>query len=488
MKQIYAPLWSLEKIQAALECRIKTPFYFFDADMFVENIKLLRNILPASTRICYAVKANTWLLPYADKYVDYIEICSPGELKIAQALNICPDKITIDGVCRTNDDLMNLASIPFHRIVVESIRQAEILNYYAGKNNCIKDILIRLSNGNQFGMSLEDIEYLTMNAKNFPALNIRGIHAYWGTQKKNPEELQKNFDIIKNAASRFEIFREIEFGPGLAVIQSPAQKFSNFNECLEIICKNFYDFSRNYITVIECGRLLSANTGIYVTTMIERKVIDHKIFYIVDGGRNHLVYDGMFYGQPAPFIIIQPGNTAEKKELVSVCGALCAESDILAKNVELNIMNDGEKLVFMSAGAYGVTEGAALLLSRPLPAVLCKNNGNINFLREHKQTWPLNFALNLGENRMTYNEILKGVTDCIISCIKETVDNIPDNFEITEVSVLSDDLGINSLDKIRLQVKIEDRFLFSFDPFDDFDQIFETVKSICDYIFALKAR
>ena len=87
---------------------------------------------------------------------------------------------------------------------------------------------------------------------------------------------------------------------------------------------------------------------------------------------------------------------------------------------------------------------------------------------------------------MTYNEIFDGVVDCIQEIMSG--ENIHDNFVITADSVLSDDIGMTSLDKVRLQVRLEDKFLFSFDPFDDFDKIFDSVNNLCEYIFAQKGR
>ena len=379
------PVWDDSQLQKALSCGEDTPYYFFDADIFKHNIIELKRLLPETVKICYAMKSNTWLAEHAYGTADYIEICSAGELFIARRMGIPDNVIVADGVCRTRTELKNLAESSLHRIVLESVRQAEIFSSYAQEAGQVKDVLLRISSGNQFGMSRQDIEYIVSRQnKEFSTLKIRGLHAYFGTQKKNRNEIKKNFSLLKDIADSLNL-KEIEFGPGLGVVQSPAHDKNIYSGCLEEVCEGFRNLAENHEVIIECGRILCANAGVYVTSVIERKITGGKTFIITDGGNNHLVYDGQPYGFPVPFVVSEHADRS-KTETVTICGALCTQADILARDIILHSIEEGSRLVFMSAGAYGVTEGYSLFLSRPLPAVVCGSS----VLRTHSETWQLN--------------------------------------------------------------------------------------------------
>lgn len=377
--------WNTQQLHKALHCGAETPYYFFDADIFRSNITQIRNMLPQNVKVCYAMKANTWLAEYAPENADYIEICSAGELAIAKSLGIPEHIIIADGVCKTHEELKKLAGSSLHRIVLESVRQAEILNKYALEIGQVKDVLLRLSNGNQFGMSRHDMELITARQySDLLALRVRGIHAYFGTQKRNSREIRRNFAMLRDTADALSL-TEIEFGPGLGVVQSPAHDKGIYSETLKAVCEGFEELAENHEAVIECGRLLCAYAGVYVTTVIERKIIGDRTFLITDGGSNHLIYDGQPYGSPAPFVVSECYYSKDT-ESVTICGALCAETDILAGNTTLQKTDEGKKIVFLAAGAYGVTEGHCLFLSRPLPAVVCGSS----ILRGHSETWHFN--------------------------------------------------------------------------------------------------
>ena len=88
---------------------------------------------------------------------------------------------------------------------------------------------------------------------------------------------------------------------------------------------------------------------------------------------NHLTYLGQMMGMKTP-IIKHHKNTSKQderpeKKTWCLCGSLCTTSDILCREVELNHLEIGDTLIFENVGAYSVTEGIYLFLSRPLPKI-----------------------------------------------------------------------------------------------------------------------
>ena len=79
-----------------------------------------------------------------------------------------------------------------------------------------------------------------------------------------------------------------------------------------------------------------------------------------------------------------------EKNAYTICGSLCTTSDILARGVQLPTLHIGDKLVFEKTGAYSVTEGLALFLSRELPAVYLQEGDRLTLVRDVMQVFTLN--------------------------------------------------------------------------------------------------
>ena len=82
----------------------KTPLYCFDIIELQQRISQLRQQLPAKVKMCYAAKANTFILKEIEQDIDYYEICSPGELDICRHLDIPLNKVVLSGVYKNKND------------------------------------------------------------------------------------------------------------------------------------------------------------------------------------------------------------------------------------------------------------------------------------------------------------------------------------------------------------------------------------------------
>ena len=115
-------------------------------------------------------------------------------------------------------------------------------------------------------------------------------------------------------------------------------------------------------------------------------------FIIVDGGIHHINYYGQMMGMKKPYMqIIRTKDTPGNAGKWTICGSLCTVNDVLVRQVELDAFDIGDILVFERCGAYAVTEGMALFLSRELPQVLLiDTDGSIQILRNRTQINVLN--------------------------------------------------------------------------------------------------
>ena len=80
----------------------------------------------------------------------------------------------------------------------------------------------------------------------------------------------------------------------------------------------------------------------------------------------------------------------ENTDKWALCGSLCTTNDVLVREYEMHEPKLYDILVFCNLGAYSITEGIALFLSRDMPKVFVCNNGKITLLRDMLETWEMN--------------------------------------------------------------------------------------------------
>ncbi len=380
----------------------ETPLYVFDLEELRCRIQTLRRALPNHVNLCYAVKANTFILKEISELVDRFEICSPGELHICQRLWLPPEKFVISGVYK-EPALMSQLIAQEGKIgayTVESMTQFTILHEAAAAAKKRLRVFLRLTSGNQFGLDKTEIEGILAEYRDSSCLDIRGIQYFSGTQKASIKRLKRELTsvdlFLETLHGKYGYqAKELELGPGFPVSYFQGEPFDEesflwqFSHLL-----NEMKF-RGAIT-IELGRSIAASCGKYFTKIVDLKRNHSENYAIVDGGMHQLVYYGQFMAMKHPFVRHWSSHTAAeaKEQEWNICGSLCTANDILMKKVPLKNLQIGDILLFENTGAYCITEGISLFLSRDLPeVVLIKENGTTLTVRDHLQTEIFNTPL-----------------------------------------------------------------------------------------------
>ena len=183
----------------------------------------------------------------------------------------------------------------------------------------------------------------------------------------------------------------------------------NDRKALEEGAKRIRAFAEKYPMGIEMGRFLASACGVFFTQVKDLKTTKGVNYVICDGGIHHLKY----YGQTMAMLIPPIATGASIEDLVKLngdiapldsseevaegndeyclCGSLCTVADVLVRNVQLKKLSVGDVIAFGKCGAYSVTEGSSLFLSRDLPAIyLARENGEIELLRDIQPSYILN--------------------------------------------------------------------------------------------------
>ena len=382
----------------ALADRFGTPLYVFDDRALVQRVRYLREALPARVGICFAIKANPFVLPALEPLVDRLEVCSPGEYRICRALGVPGEKVVLSGVNKDESTVEDAVASGAPSIVtVESLAQLALVRRVARSRGLRVPVLLRLSSGNQFGLDRAGLERAAREAMGDRHLDLRGVQFFSGTQKDSVRRLRREVGRLGDLACGlrdscgWEV-AEIEYGPGLPVAYFEGDE-TDEDALLDGLAEAVGGLSRAARVTIELGRSLVASCGTYLTRVVDAKEVAGQRYAIVDGGMHQLVYYGQSMAMRRPPVRLLGAAPPEGPEELpwNVCGSLCTTNDILVKRLPLAGLGEGSLLAFSRAGAYCATEGIALFLSRDLPRVaLVGADGALELVREGLRTDPLN--------------------------------------------------------------------------------------------------
>ena len=371
-----------------------TPAFIFDADEFGRRAKNVKSAIGGAS-LCYSIKANPFLLACLPEEIDRVEVCSPGELAICRRVGVDPSTVVYSGVNKGSEDIAEAIEYGAELLTAESLRQLGLINAAALAAGKRVRVALRLTSGNQFGMDSENLKRAVAEKGSYEGVDIVAIHYYSGTQKKKLAVVEKELAELEELADileeRFGLSGiSLEYGPGL-----PADYFGDDPEgrdmavLAEAGAMIAAVAARRSVTV-EFGRFLASPCGTYLTAAADIKNNNGENFVICDGGINHLKYYGQTMAMQTPPITLL-GDHGEKTEDYTLCGSLCTTADILVRKVALPALSVGDVLAFGRCGAYSVTEGIGLFLSRQLPRiVLHSERGGNRMLRDFYGTDILN--------------------------------------------------------------------------------------------------
>ena len=365
---------------------LKTPAYVIDAAELERHVRRIMEIVGEDIGLCYAMKANPFVTQIVNRWIDKVEVCSPGELAICKRTEIPPENIIFSGVNKTGEDILEAVEYGVGVITLESYKQFELVRKYCREQEYPGKIYLRLSDGFQFGLNKDMLEKIISHRMDYPYLNICGIHYFSGTQKKNIEsnieELQMLRDYLEQLKKQYDFTpAHLEYGVGLYhpyyINEDFMSRYDGLTELVQLIRALSFPCK----VVFEMGRFFAASCGDYLTEVQDLKSVNQKNYCLVDGGIHHLNYYGQNMAMRTP-VIHKLDVLCQQEEVFSecaqevqgsskwaICGSLCTFADVLARNVEFETLRIGDILIFKNAGAYSMTEAPFLFLSRKMPGV-----------------------------------------------------------------------------------------------------------------------
>ncbi len=386
--------------------KFDTPLYVISEKRIKENYNRLRDALNAhydKVRIYYAVKANSNLavLRALEKVGAYLDVVSPGEVSLALATGFTPDRIMFTGTSVRTDEIEFLIDSEV-TVNIDSLSQLErhlklqipkILSVRvnpeigAGMHSHV----ITAGKQSKFGLWEADALKAYAIAKK-AGVESFGIQMHVGSGVLDPESfiraLERLLDTAKKVYQEIGIeFSFVDMGGGLGVPYKPEEKSLDLNVLSEKVLSLFKTRVRedelgNPVFCVEPGRYLVADACVLLTAVNTVKITPHKKFIGVDAGFNTLVRPTM-YGSYHHIVVASRLNAPEE-ELCDVVGPICESGDALAKDRRMPVVQEGDLLAVLNAGAYGYSMSSQYN-ARPRAAEVLVKESTYKLVREREQ-------------------------------------------------------------------------------------------------------
>lgn len=398
-----------------------TPLFIYSGDMLDRKWTLLRKTLPNRFLIYYSVKANPnrAILKHFLRKGCGLEIASGGEFQQAMAAGCSPENIVFAGPGKTEAELELVLASRVGEIHAESPLEIERIAEISRRLAVRAYVALRVNPSGEaqggamrmggrstpFGIDEEALDLVLDRVLSDPAIEFRGIHLFTGTQILDYSVLltqyRKGLEIAHRVANRLQgPLHTVDFGGGLGIPYFPGEQELDMEGLRDGLVKLLTEFTDEAFLaetqfIVEPGRYLVAEAGVYVARVNDIKVSRGKKYLVLDGGMNHHLAASGNLGQVIkrnfPMAILNRLDS-KAQDAVDIVGPLCTPLDTLARDVWLPLCEPGDLVGVFQSGAYARTASPLSFLSHPTPPEVLVGGGVARLVRM----------------RGTYEDLLRG--------------------------------------------------------------------------------
>ena len=371
----------------------RTPFYAYDRALLTRRVAELRAAMPEKLELHFAMKANPMpaVVAHLATLVDGIDVASGGELQVALDAGADPREISFAGPGKSALELRQALAAGI-LINIESFREVELLRALCAETGYAARVAVRVnpdfelkSSGmkmgggpKQFGVDAEQVPELLARIGE-AGLGFEGFHLFAGSQNLKPEAIVeaqlKSFELALRLAPHASApVKVLNLGGGFGIPYFPGEQrldLAPIAENLAALIERAAVELPQAKLVVELGRYLVGEAGVYVCRVVDRKVSRGQVFLVTDGGlHHHLAASGNFGQVIRKNYPVAIGNRVggEIEAGVSVVGPLCTPLDLLGERMSLTRAEPGDLVVVFQSGAYGITASPQGFLSHPAAA------------------------------------------------------------------------------------------------------------------------
>ncbi|AUW56949.1 diaminopimelate decarboxylase [Sphingobium sp. SCG-1] len=371
---------------------VGTPVYVYSTATLTRHVGVFREALSAldNPLIAFAVKANPngAVLATLAKLGLGADVVSGGELLRALAAGIPADRIVFSGVGKTDEEMRLALDNGIFQFNLESEPEAEMLNQVAVEAGKVARIAYRINpdvdagthakistgkSDNKFGIPYDRALAAYDRAAQLPGLDVQGVAVHIGSQLTDLAPLEAAFvkvgALIEALIDEGHTIRTADLGGGLGVPYDPALPIPPSPAAYgAMVTRVTQDW--NVRLMFEPGRVIVGNAGALVSRVVRVKQGAAQPFVIVDAAMNDLLRPSLYDA----WHDIRAVNKTEKSTVANIVGPICESGDTFATNREMQQVQAGDLVAFMTAGAYGATMASTYNSRALTPEVLVSGN------------------------------------------------------------------------------------------------------------------
>ncbi|MBN8503880.1 MAG: pyridoxal-dependent decarboxylase, exosortase A system-associated [Burkholderiales bacterium] len=367
----------------------QTPFYVYSRELLNQRVQQLRAALPLEVSLHYAMKANPMpaLVQHMVGLVNGIDVASSGELQVALDAGAAPHEISFAGPGKRDPELVQAVAAGV-LVNVESARELPVLAAASQQLGLPARVALRvnpdfelkgsgmkMSGGpKQFGVDAEQVAGVLAQVRQL-GLQFEGFHLFAGSQNLKAESICeaqcKSYELALRLVQESGLdIRFLNLGGGFGIPYFPGERpleLAPIGENLaQLVDRAKADMPQAQI-VIELGRYLVGEAGLYVCRVVDKKVSRGLTYLVCDGGLHHHLANSGNFGQVVRknYPVTIGNRQGAPLELVSAVGPLCTPLDLLADRMQLPAAEIGDLLVVYQSGAYGPSASPARFLGHP---------------------------------------------------------------------------------------------------------------------------
>ncbi|MCQ8903917.1 MAG: diaminopimelate decarboxylase [Methanothrix sp.] len=382
--------------------RFGTPVYVTSEDRLRENIRRYHRAFPDAEKY-FAVKANgnISIIRILAQEGAGADVFSAGELYLARLAGVPRERILFNGNSKRDDEL-RMAAAAGVRVSIDSEEELESLSRIASEEGKSVEVLFRVNpdisvkthpkiatglKSSKFGIPAHSVRSIYEKAMQMEGVRPIGLHCHIGSQILDvspfSEAAARMMDLVGEIVGIGGDVRLLDLGGGLGIQYDPAAPPAPSpqdlaNAILPVIAKRSEEIGVQMRLILEPGRSIVADTTILLTrvNVVKRA---HVTFVGVDAGFNVLarpmLYDAYHH------IVVANRADADISESYTVVGPICESGDVLARERRLPLVERGDILAFLDAGAYGFSMSSQYN-GQPRPAEVLVHSGGVELIRK----------------------------------------------------------------------------------------------------------
>ena len=380
--------------------QVGTPVYVYSTATLRRHARVIAAAFEGmDCLIAYSVKANGNLAVLKTLASEGCgaDVVSGGELKRALTAGIPAERIVFSGVGKTRDEMALGLEHGIHQFNVESGAELIALSDVAAGLGKIAPVALRVNPdvaagghpnistgkaGDKFGVPWTDALGLYEQLKSLPGVNAVGVDVHIGSQIGELEPMRAAFEktigLVKKLRENGHDLTRIDLGGGLGIpyqaSDNPAPP-SDYAAMIHDVTKDL-----GLQVVLEPGRVIAGNAGVMVTEVLYHKPAPDRTFMIVDAGMNDLMRPALYQAHHDIVPVIEPADDSKHVEY-DIVGPICESTDKFAAKREMPAVKPGERIAFMSSGAYGAVLSSQYN-ARPLVAEVLVDGDQFAIVRK----------------------------------------------------------------------------------------------------------